>query len=578
VTTPYTVRIRIPPRDGLVRAVAVVYASRDGGWSTKTVSTEVGFEIGSATQDGPTAAPAAPAKAQPAAAKPEPKSTATATDATGAMQTKDFAWCTARWPQSARVGDKVPIEIAIKPGTIAQNAKLRVDTHWYEGRKRTPGGPRSQLLPVEANVAQTLNVSVVVPDKPNIAAVSYVVYVGPTGGWDDKLFVIELGMPITAAQKPANAVSVAEGGPTSAPVAPAPAQADPGPGSATGSARSEGAVLTKAADWCTLTITEEPRVGEEAAVTVTLAAGVVTEPTLLTVDMHWWEGRKRVGSLGRFGQRKVKPGETGPFVFKKVVQDKPGIAAIAGVVSLSPDGSWTKKTHSVDIGTRVGTGEKAAAPVSTAPAQPVTVSALPAVSVGDGPARLFILSGQSNMVGLNPDDTFVPLLKTSFPGDELVVVKDAENGQPIRRWWRRGKRDLYDRLWGKVAEATQGRTFASVTVVWMQGESDATAEFSGLYEESLKSLVQQLRDDLKRPDLTVVIGRISDCQKGEEHWDKIRAVQMAFADADPLADWIQTDDLNGTDNDMHYRAPKDRAELGRRFAAKAIELISKAQP
>ncbi|MDA3961504.1 MAG: hypothetical protein PF961_11990 [Planctomycetota bacterium] len=45
VTTPYTARITIPKREGLSRVAAVVYATNDG-WSGKTVSTEVGFEIG----------------------------------------------------------------------------------------------------------------------------------------------------------------------------------------------------------------------------------------------------------------------------------------------------------------------------------------------------------------------------------------------------------------------------------------------------------------------------------------------------------------------------------------------------
>src|SRR5690606_8367164 len=50
--------------------------------------------------------------------------------------------------------------------------------------------------------------------------------------------------------------------------------------------------------------------------------------------------------------------------------------------------------------------------------------------------RLFILSGQSNMARLKPETTFTPTLKKLFPDDEIVVVKSAQGGQPIRRWYK----------------------------------------------------------------------------------------------------------------------------------------------
>ena len=56
----------------------------------------------------------------------------------------------------------------------------------------------------------------------------------------------------------------------------------------------------------------------------------------------------------------------------------------------------------------------------------------------DGPraVRLFILSGQSNMAGLNPDVSFTPAVKAAIPADEVIVVKSAQGGQPIRRWYK----------------------------------------------------------------------------------------------------------------------------------------------
>ena len=53
-----------------------------------------------------------------------------------------------------------------------------------------------------------------------------------------------------------------------------------------------------------------------------------------------------------------------------------------------------------------------------------------------GKVRLFILSGQSNMSKLNPDISFTPTVKKAFPGDQIIVIKDASGGQPIRQWYK----------------------------------------------------------------------------------------------------------------------------------------------
>jgi len=195
------------------------------------------------------------------------------------------------------------------------------------------------------------------------------------------------------------------------------------------------------------------------------------------------------------------------------------------------------------------------------------------------------------MVGLNPDVSFTPALRKAFSDDEVIVVKHAQGGQPIRRWYKSWKappgvemgaakekpRDLYDALMDRVKLAIQGKTADTITFVWMQGERDARGGLSGVYAEALKGLIKQLRDDLKQPDVSVVIGRLSDFQKGEKHWDAVRAAQEKVADDDPRAAWVDTDDLNGPKNDLHY-TKEGYKELGRRFAAKAVDLVSKQVP
>ena len=127
----------------------------------------------------------------------------------------------------------------------------------------------------------------------------------------------------------------------------------------------------------------------------------------------------------------------------------------------------------------------------------------------------------------------------------------------------------------KVRAAILGKKVDTVSFVWMQGERDAKEGQSAVYAESLRGLIQQLRGDLKRPDMTVVIGRISDYQRGRPQWDAVREAEVAVAKSDQLADWVDTDDLNGPTNALHYTRP-GYATLGQRFAEKTIALLNHA--
>ena len=48
--------------------------------------------------------------------------------------------------------------------------------------------------------------------------------------------------------------------------------------------------------------------------------------------------------------------------------------------------------------------------------------------------HLFILSGQSNMVGMKPEVSFTPAVTKQFGKENIIVVKKAHSGQSIRSW------------------------------------------------------------------------------------------------------------------------------------------------
>lgn len=215
----------------------------------------------------------------------------------------------------------------------------------------------------------------------------------------------------------------------------------------------------------------------------------------------------------------------------------------------------------------------------------------------DNGKHLFILSGQSNMVGMNPEVSFTPAVTKTFGKDKVIVVKDAHGGQSIRSWGKTNhefpppttgrvpkvRGELYDRLMAKVKPAIAGQSLKTVTFVWMQGESDLN---NTAYDAYLKEVLGQLETDLAFKKINLVIGRISDAgldgEKRRQGNLTIRRIQQEFAEAHPRGAWVDTDDLNDKKvgekivNDLHYT--KEGYEiLGTRFAAKAIALIGKGE-
>jgi len=207
--------------------------------------------------------------------------------------------------------------------------------------------------------------------------------------------------------------------------------------------------------------------------------------------------------------------------------------------------------------------------------------------------HLFILSGQSNMVGLKPELSFVPTIATALGEDRVIVVKDAASGQSIRSWAKSNhefpppttgrvpekRGNLYPRLIEKVREAIEDQQIATVTFVWMQGESDLN---NTSYAAYLDELYAQLQDDLDFEDINFVIGRISDSglnnPKRLEGRLNIRKVQAEYAEAHPRGAWIDTDDLNNrvvngkVIDDLHYTS-EGYQTLGEHFAKASIALI-----
>ena len=233
----------------------------------------------------------------------------------------------------------------------------------------------------------------------------------------------------------------------------------------------------------------------------------------------------------------------------------------------------------------------------------LTVAIEVKLEAAERPVHIVILSGQSNMAGMNPKLGFEPEAKKLFPDADVVYFKVARGGQPIRLWlseWdalaekhqlktRRGQlkpqQDYYQQIVSQYQQLlAKHPTPASVTFCWMQGERDAKEKLSAAYGEALSQLIANLRRDLKQPQMNFVIGRLSDFGKPDnQHWKTVREMQVAAAKNDGHGAWVDCDDLNNKTkngverNDLHYTQAGYEL-LGRRYARQMKRLLDGEQP
>ena len=207
-------------------------------------------------------------------------------------------------------------------------------------------------------------------------------------------------------------------------------------------------------------------------------------------------------------------------------------------------------------------------------------------NANDAGKRLFLLSGQSNMKRFQHKQFFTPAVQAAYGANNVIVIKNAEGGQPISKWykaWTSGSGEksektgqLYDSLIENIKEETTGIKIKSVTFIWMQGEADVKAGNVDVYAKSFKGLLGQLEKDLNRKDINIIIGRLSDFglkNRSNRTWEEMREVQMKLGDENPRACWVDTDDLNGEKNSLHYVRPEGYRKLGERYVEAAKKLI-----
>jgi hypothetical protein len=226
---------------------------------------------------------------------------------------------------------------------------------------------------------------------------------------------------------------------------------------------------------------------------------------------------------------------------------------------------------------------------------------------GQKPLKVFVLAGQSNMVGTRSDLNLLPSdLKKADPGrlffdgqswvemapgvtepkggfgpeytfaqamqqalgEPVGIIKHSKGGATLAEHWHplrsRAENSLYGQLLEKVRLARAARPVVILGVLWMQGESDGVnPQRAGVYRDNLRLLIEQCRLEWDNPDLFFICGRVNSPVDRYPETPTVRNAQESLQMKGYRM--IDLDDLPKVADGLHYNTA-GILEMGCRFA------------
>lgn len=231
--------------------------------------------------------------------------------------------------------------------------------------------------------------------------------------------------------------------------------------------------------------------------------------------------------------------------------------------------------------------------------------------------RVFLLAGQSNMVGVGeasdlkapydkppanvkiwggkgwkelgpgvsnkpnrfgPEIAFGHAMSKAYPDDEIYLIKYAAGGTALYNDWSPKEGGPQYKQFMSTAQAAlknldeAGVKYSIDGMLWMQGESDAYEGQGAAYEENLTAFIKHMREAFKAKDLPFILGRILthyDRPKGNNA--QVRAAQLKVSEEMDRVAWFDTDDFDRF-NAGHYSS-QGLIDLGKGFAETFLEMV-----
>ncbi len=189
-----------------------------------------------------------------------------------------------------------------------------------------------------------------------------------------------------------------------------------------------------------------------------------------------------------------------------------------------------------------------------------------------GDAKTF--QGHDN-AGVGPGLAFAEALATANPKLAIGLVPCSVGGSSIKLWQKGAK--LYDEALrrAKLAQQTTAPVKARIRgVIWLQGEANANPEELPQHAGRLRAMIEALRADLALPELPFIACTIGE-MKDEPLLTNLKAmneIQLALPKSVPHTACVDARDLKTHIGDQVHFDTAAQNEIGKRFAAKFIEL------
>lgn len=238
------------------------------------------------------------------------------------------------------------------------------------------------------------------------------------------------------------------------------------------------------------------------------------------------------------------------------------------------------------------------------------------MSTPDEPLHLYLLMGQSNMVGrdaiadedrwtdprivmwtldgkwaqaqnplphtdggsngVGPGMTFARVMIEQDASTKIGLIPTAVGGTPLSRWVKGA--DLYENAVAQARAAMRDGVLKGV--LWHQGESDSdTAEHANTYLDRLTQMFADLRNDLNSPDVPIVVGEVGHfitVDPYQHHFHIVNAALAQVPERVAHSGFVRADGLGCMDDKMHFTTEALR-EYGRRYAKEMIAVQAAAR-
>ncbi len=173
-------------------------------------------------------------------------------------------------------------------------------------------------------------------------------------------------------------------------------------------------------------------------------------------------------------------------------------------------------------------------------------------------------------IGVGPGFAFARAVVDKFPQTQIGLIPAAEGGSSIDLW-KKGD-PFYTNAIERAKLAQKHGIFRAI--LWHQGEADSTPEGLPNHMAKVQQLVKDLRADLGDPNLPFVAGQIgSFYEKRRPDAPKMNDLLLTIPQHVARSAVVTSENLTQMGDDTHFDAAGAR-ELGKRYAAKYIELVS----